>query len=79
MTEYSFNVVQKKRSELAPLVQDLKSLRQRSQELEATYLEKKKAYDATMSGIEGYGFERIFENHLIKGQCKVAPGSHTNA
>ncbi|KAL2920089.1 hypothetical protein HK105_200155 [Polyrhizophydium stewartii] len=41
-----------KKNLLAPIIQELRQLRQQAQELETEYLEKKRLYDATIIGLE---------------------------
>ncbi|KAJ3091770.1 Intraflagellar transport protein 81 [Quaeritorhiza haematococci] len=44
--------ISEKKGQLAPFIQELRALRQQTQDLEAEYAEKKKVYDATMVGLD---------------------------
>ncbi|KAJ8325545.1 hypothetical protein O5D80_005756 [Batrachochytrium dendrobatidis] len=46
------NTINEKKNMLAPVIQELRQLRQDAQELEINYLEKKRIYDATLIGVE---------------------------
>ncbi|KAI8916880.1 hypothetical protein BC831DRAFT_485830 [Entophlyctis helioformis] len=46
------STINDKKNMLAPVIQELRQLRQQAQELEAEYIEKKRLYDATIIGIE---------------------------
>lgn len=45
--------IQSKKNQLAPVIQELRTVRQQVSDIESDYLEKKKAYDAVMAGLEG--------------------------
>jgi intraflagellar transport protein 81 len=47
------NTIEQKKAKLAPVIQELRQFRQENQELEAKYLEKKRLYDITLSGLDG--------------------------
>lgn len=47
------STIEQKKAKLAPVIQQLRQVRQDNQELEATYLEKKRLYDITFSGLDG--------------------------
>jgi intraflagellar transport protein 81 len=46
------NTINDKKTLLAPVIQELRTLRAKSNDLESDYLDKKKHYDATMVGID---------------------------
>jgi intraflagellar transport protein 81 len=43
---------QERKSRLAPLIKDLRTLRERYQEIESDYLQKKGVYDSTAAGLD---------------------------
>jgi intraflagellar transport protein 81 len=47
------NTIEQKKAKLAPVIQELRQVRQENQELETKYLEKKRLYDITLSGLDG--------------------------
>ncbi|KAI8825704.1 uncharacterized protein EV422DRAFT_563535 [Fimicolochytrium jonesii] len=58
------NDINDKKTVLAPVIQELRTLRQESQELESDYTEKKRLYDATMVGLES-------ESHSLSTTLKT--------
>ncbi|KAJ3222648.1 Intraflagellar transport protein 81 [Clydaea vesicula] len=56
--------VDSKKVKLAPIIQELRSLRQTIQELEGDYSEKKKSFDAMMAGLDS---EAVGLDHEVKG------------
>ncbi|KAJ3252478.1 Intraflagellar transport protein 81 [Boothiomyces macroporosus] len=46
------NSINEKKNQLAPVIQNLRALRQEAQELDNIYTEKKRIYDTTMIGLE---------------------------
>jgi len=63
------NTIQTKRSKLAPVAEDLKKLRDRFNETNAIYTQKKAEYDQTFAGVESENAALLEEVKKVKDEC----------
>ena len=68
VTEINSNIKDRK-SKLAPQIKELRSIRQKFQELEAEYLEKKTAYETTAVGLESERSKTESEIQTLREEC----------
>lgn len=67
--------IELKKAKLAPVIQELRQVRQENQELEAKYIEQKRLYDITLSGIDGESLQleqevKTYQQDILNEQSR---------
>ena len=69
--------IEQKKAKLAPVIQELRQVRQENQELESKYLEKKRLYDIAISGIDGESLQleqevKSYQQDILNEQSRYS-------